>query len=241
MAPRQLPLGVRLPDRAVFASFFVGRNGEAVAHLERLAAGDRGTAFLAGPHGSGKTHLLQAACVAASATLRAGYLAVRDVAQLGAAALEGWRELDLVALDDLDAIAGDSEWERAVFNVYLALEERGGRFLAASAAPPALAPFGLKDLASRLAACTVFALRPLDEAQSREALQLRARLRGVELPDETAQWLQRRFPRDMASLYAVLDTLDEASLAAQRRLTIPFIRSVLESPAGSSPLPGRRG
>ncbi|MGC8519703.1 MAG: HdaA/DnaA family protein, partial [Steroidobacteraceae bacterium] len=41
---------------------------------------------------------------------------------------------------------------------------------------------------------------------------------------------QRRFPRDMAQLYALLDTLDEAALAAQRRLTVPFIREVLARP-----------
>ena len=57
--------------------------------------------------------------------------------------------------------------------------------------------------------------------------QLRARLRGFELPQETSRWLQRRFPRDMRRLYDLLDTLDEAALAAQRRLTVPFIREVL--------------
>ena len=74
-------------------------------------------------------------------------------------------------------------------------------------------------------------LRVLDEGEQHAALQLRARLRGVELPDETLHWLQRRFPRDMRTLYELLDTLDEASLAAQRRLTIPFIREVLRHSA----------
>ena len=75
----------------------------------------------------------------------------------------------------------------------------------------------------------------LDEAEQQAALTLRARLRGVELPEETLRWLQRRFPRDMRSLYGLLDTLDEAALAAQRRLTIPFIREVLRSaPRGAA-------
>jgi len=73
----------------------------------------------------------------------------------------------------------------------------------------------------------VFQLRPLDEGEQQEALQLRARARGFELPDETARWLQRRFPRDMTTLYDLLDALDEEALVAQRRLTVPFIRSVL--------------
>ena len=71
----------------------------------------------------------------------------------------------------------------------------------------------------------------LDEAEQQAALQLRARVRGFELPEETPRWLQRRFPRDMRTLYELLDTLDEAALVAQRRLTVPFIREVLSAAA----------
>ncbi|MGH8286827.1 MAG: DnaA regulatory inactivator Hda [Steroidobacteraceae bacterium] len=240
---RQLPLGVRLPDRAVFASFLSARNAEAVEHLQRLARGDRGgAAWVCGPPGSGKTHLLQASCVAASESRRAGYLPMRELASLGVAALEGWPQLDCVALDDLDAIAGQSEWERAIFSLYRELEERGGRFIAASVAPPGLSPWTVPDLRSRLAASAVFQLRPLDEAERSEALRLRAHVRGLELPEDTARWLQRRFPRDMTTLYALLDTLDEAALSAQRRLTVPFIRSVLPpQPPHPSLSPARGG
>src|SRR5688572_28269583 len=123
----QLPLGVRLPDRATFASFLNARNRQAVEQLQHLARGERpGTTWICGPAGSGKSHLLQATCVRASDTLRAGYLPVRELVALGADALEGWPQLDCVALDDLDAIAGRADWERAVFNVYRELEERGG-------------------------------------------------------------------------------------------------------------------
>jgi DnaA-homolog protein len=227
---RQLPLGVRLPDRAVFATFLSARNGEAVQHLERVARGERpGATWVCGAPGSGKSHLLQAVCVSASETRRAGYLPLRELASLGAAYLEGWPQLDCVALDDVDAIAGQAEWERAIFNLYRELEDRGGSLVGGSVAPPALLPWIIPDVRSRLAASAVFQLRPLDEGERRDALQLRARVRGLELPQETVRWLQRRFPRDMASLYALLDTLDEASLSAQRRLTIPFIRSVLEA------------
>jgi DnaA family protein len=86
----------------------------------------------------------------------------------------------------------------------------------------------LPDLGSRFTAAAIFQLRELDEGEQQQALQLRAHVRGFDLPDETARWLQRRFPRDMRTLYNLLDTLDEAALVAQRRLTIPFIRSVLK-------------
>jgi DnaA-homolog protein len=112
------------------------------------------------------------------------------------------------------------------------MEDAGGRLIVAAQAPPALLHWSLADLGSRCAAGAVFQLRGLDESEQLAALQLRARLRGLELPQETVHWLQRRFPRDMRSLYTLLDTLDAASLSAQRRLTVPFIREVLRSSAG---------
>jgi DnaA-homolog protein len=225
---QQLPLGVRLPDRAVFASFLPARNDQAVAHLKQMADGAlAGTAWLCGPHGAGKTHLLQAVCVQASAGMSAGYLPLRELGRLGVGVLDGMRQLDCLCLDDLDEVVGRSDWERALFGVYREIEDGGGRLVVSAQTPPALFQWSLPDLGSRLSASTVFQLRVLDEAEQQAALQLRARLRGFELPEETCRFLLRRFPRDMHKLYELLDTLDEAALVAQRRLTVPFIREVL--------------
>ncbi len=225
---QQLPLGVRLPDRAVFASFLPARNDQAVAHLEQMAdATLAGTAWLCGPHGAGKTHLLQAVCVQASTRMSAGYVPLRELGRLGVEVLDGMRQLDCLCLDDLDEVVGRPDWERALFGVYREIEDGGGRLVVGAQVPPALLQWSLPDLGSRLSASTVFQLRVLDEAEQQAALQLRARLRGFELPEETCRFLQRRFPRDMHKLYELLDTLDEAALVAQRRLTVPFIREVL--------------
>jgi len=225
---QQLPLGVRLADRAVFASFLAGPNLHATEHVRELASGaSGGVAWLCGPAGSGKTHLLQAACAAAGESLRAGYCPLRQLGPLGTGVLDGLPQMDCLCIDDVDAVAGQLEWERSLFGVYRQIEERGGRLIAAAGMPPALLTWALPDLASRFAASAVFQLRVLDELGQRQALQLRAQLRGLDLPEETARWLQRRFPRDMRTLYELLDTLDEAAIIAQRRLTVPFIRSVL--------------
>jgi DnaA family protein len=225
---RQLPLGVRLPDRAVFASFLTARNAHAVEHARRIAAGDVvGTTWLCGPPGAGKSHLLQAICAAASERMRAGYFPLRELGKLGVGVLEGLPQLQCLCLDDLDEVAGQLDWERAIFGLFREVEEGGGRLVAAASAPPALLPWALPDLGSRFGASAIFQLRVLDENEQQAALQLRARLRGFELPEETSKWLQRRFPRDMRRLYELLDTLDEAALVAQRRLTVPFIREVL--------------
>lgn len=212
----------------MFASFFPGRNLQALEHVRALACGAAGgVAWLAGASGAGKTHLLQAACAAAGESLRAGYLPLQELHPLGSGVLDGLREIECLCLDDVHAVAGDVAWERALFGLFCALEERGGRLLAAASAPPALLAWALPDLASRFAASAIFQLRMLEEAEQREALKLRAHLRGLDLPEETARYLQRRFPRDMRTLYELLDTLDEAAIIAQRRLTVPFIRSVL--------------
>jgi len=229
---QQLPLGVRLPDRAVFESFLPGRNAEALEHLRRIPLGEAsGLTWLCGPHGAGKTHLLQAVCAAASERLHAAFVPLGQLAPLGVEVLEGLRQLECLCLDDIDRIAGDGAWEQGLFGLLRELEEAGGRLVLAAQAPPALLPWALADLGSRCAAGVIFQLRVLDEQEQHAALQLRARLRGLELPEETWRWLQRRFPRDMRTLYELLDTLDAAALAAQRRLTIPFIREVLRSAA----------
>jgi DnaA-homolog protein len=228
----QLPLGVRLPDRAVFESFLPGGNTEALEHARRVARTEaRGLTWICGAHGAGKTHLLQAICAAASEHTRAGYLPLGQLASLGVGVLEGLPQLECLCLDDMDAVAGERSWEQGVFALLRELEDAGGRLVLCAQAPPALLPWALADLGSRCTAGAIFQLRVLDEEEQYAALELRARLRGLELPVETWHWLQRRFPRDMRTLYQLLDTLDVAALAAQRRLTVPFIREVLRSPA----------
>jgi DnaA family protein len=226
---QQLPLGVRIRDRAVFGTYLPARNAQAVDHLALVAGAHRfETTWICGPHGTGKTHLLQAVCVQASETVQAAYYPMRELASLGVGVLEELPQLACLCIDDVDAITGKREWERALFVVLRDMQERGARLVMSAEVPPALIHWSLPDLGSRCAASAVFQLRALDEDEQREALKLRARVRGFELPDDTARWLQRRFPRDMHTLYELLDALDEASLIAQRRLTVPFIRSVLK-------------
>ena len=219
----QLPLGVGLSDSAVFATYHAGPNAAAVA---AVTGGDR-VVYLYGPRGVGKSHLLQAACAAAAgAGSRAALLPLASHASFEPAVVEGWDDLALVCIDDVDAIAGDAVWERALFGLYNAVRARGGRWLATAADVPAALGLGLPDLASRLAAGPVFELRELDDEGRTAALALRARQRGFELPDDVARYLLRRAPRDMASLYGVLDALDRASLAQQRKVTIPLLKTL---------------
>jgi DnaA-homolog protein len=226
---QQLPLGVQLGVSLRFETFNIGANAEGVAALKRLAGGDsRVPVWLFGPPGSGKSHLLQAGCALAGAEGRtAAYLPLAALGPEGPALLDGLEQLDLVALDDLEAVPGNAGWERALFTFYNGLAEHGGRLALASTGAPAAIDFRLPDLASRLAASEVHRLQPLSEFEQAEALRRRAGHRGLELPEETLGFLTRRAPRDFATLCRMLDELDTESLAAQRRLTIPFVRDWL--------------
>ncbi len=222
---KQLALGVQLRADAVFESFAPGGNSEIIAALRALPAAP---VWIWGARGSGKTHLLQAVCAAAAA---AAYLPLDRNFGLPPEALSGFEASGVVCVDDVDAVAGDLDWERALFRLFNASAELHTRLVfAASAAPRSLA-WALEDWKSRAAACVVYQLQALDEAGRLDALRLRAAQRGLHLPHETAQYLLHRFARDLPSLLGLLDTLDEASLAAQRRLTIPFIRGALEKSA----------
>lgn len=226
----QLPLGLTLNDSATFANFITGPHSEAVQAVQACARG-QGEAFiyLAGAAGTGKTHLLQAAC---HAMARQGgtvvYLPLQCAAQFGLDALDGLERMALVCLDDVQALVGQPEWEQALFNLFNRVRDSGGRLLVAANAKPSQLGLSLPDLVSRLSWGVTYVLPSLDDADKLRALSLRAQARGFELPDEVGRYLLVRLPRDMQALFAVLDRLDQASLAAQRRLTVPFIKSILD-------------
>jgi len=230
---RQLTLGVQLKERATFASFLTARNQELVAHLRHVAADTPpGATWLAGPHTSGKSHLLQAVCAALPVGKRAAYLPLETLLPFGPETLEGADALELACYDDVQAIAGLAAWEERLFSLWQRSLERGTSLLFAARENPAHVDFELADLKSRLTSSSVFAVRELNDDEQLEALALRAQLRGLTLPVETARYLQRRFPRDMRTLCEVLDTLDDAAFVAQRRLTVPFIREVIDGRPG---------
>ncbi|HVI26194.1 MAG TPA: DnaA regulatory inactivator Hda [Xanthomonadaceae bacterium] len=224
----QLPLALRYPPDQRLDTFVAAPPG-ALAQLQALATrAGADWLYLAGPPGTGKSHLALAVCAAAEAAgRRAAYLPLAAARGRLADALQALDGNDVVALDGLAAVAGGREDEVALFDFHNRARAAGaGVLYAAEAAPDALA-LGLPDLRSRLAQCARVSLSPLDDAGRRQVLLARAQRRGLALEEAALDWLLRRVGRDLAGLTALLDRLDHASLAAQRRITVPFLRQVL--------------
>jgi DnaA family protein len=225
----QLPLGISLRDSATFANYFAGENVEIVEYLQQHSGmREEPCVYLWGGAGTGKTHLLQAACHSvASRDMTTAYLPLSQAEEFLPAILEGMAELSLVCVDDIDAIAGKDDWEKALFHLYNRMRETGNHLMIAGSGSPASLGIRLPDLASRLAWGAVFHLHQLNDEEKILALQLRATAKGMDMPGDVARFLLNRCRRDMPALYSMLDRLDQISLSAQRRLTIPFIKEFM--------------
>lgn len=229
--PVQLPLGIKLRDEATFANYHAGPNAQVIAGLRELASpagAQQSQIYLWGASGSGRSHLLQAACHEAAASgLLAMYLPLSDLLDHDPSLFEGMEQFDLLCLDELESLAGNPGWEEGLFHLYNRLRDHGGKLLVAADAAPRALGLTLPDLSSRLAWGVVFQLQNLDDQDKQQMLQLRAALRGLQLPDEVARYILSRGARGMGELFTALERLDQASLQAQHRLTIPFVKRVM--------------
>jgi DnaA family protein len=225
----QIPLPFKAAERASFDSFQGDVNTVLVQQLHRTAAGESvRNVYIWGEAGTGKSHLLHATCNEVSS--RGGTAALVPLSQsreLSPSMLEGLEQMDLVSLDDLDRIAAVPAWEQAVFGLFNRMRELEKPLVMTCRFSPRGIPVELPDLASRLAWDLVYRVAPLDEASLLQVLRQRGAMRGMEVPDEVLQYLSRRVPRDVHTLFQWLDKMDEASLSAKKKLTVPFIRDLL--------------
>ena len=224
----QLPLALRFPPEQRLATY-VDPGAGVVERLQGLAeAGLSDVLYLQGANGSGKTHLLLATCAAAEAVgRRPQYLSLTRVRGQARAAFEGLEHADLIALDDLDAICGEASEEVALFDLHNRLRDAGVGLLYAALSTPSMLQVRLPDLRSRLAQSTVISLHTLDDGGRAAVLRQRAASRGLIFEDAALDWLLTRCNRDLSGLTAMFEQIDQASLAAQRRITVPFLRQLL--------------
>lgn len=229
---RQLLLGISLDDDATFANYLVSPvNQQAVEYLQATADSRACEQFIYvwGAESCGRTHLLQAMCHEYTIARRSAlYIPLNDLVNFTPAILQGANTLSLVCLDDINLLAGDEDWEAALFNAFNEMHASASQLIISSNSAPQDLHIKLPDLASRLQSGLVFQLAELSDTDKRIALQLRAGNRGMELTNSVADYIISRAERSLAALMGILDQLDEGSLKEQRKLTIPFVKSTLQ-------------
>lgn len=228
---QQMALGMWLRESATFDNYVPAENALAIEAIRQACeGGSERFVFLWGSDGVGKSHLMQAACHAMTGQGASAVYLPLDEPGLVPEMLDGLEQVGLLAVDNLEAIAGNHDWETALFHLYNRVRDQGhGVLLFASGQPLASLALCLPDLLSRLAWGLVFQLHSLSDDDKLAALRQRADQRGFELSEEVGRYLLRHYQRDMSALFELLTTLDQRSLAEQRRLTIPFVKEIIGS------------
>lgn len=212
-----------------FDNYWLGNNTEVVELIKaQIREPDQPCLYLWGKTGVGKSHLLQASCGYAHLQQKSTvYVPFADYNNMEPCILQGLENYSVICIDDVEVVARHKAWEAEVFHLFNRAREHGALMIFTATKKPADLDIELQDLRSRLAWGIVWQLQEMTDQDKLAALQLRARQRGFSLSDEVGTYLMQRWPRDMHSLFALLDTLDHASLAEHRKLTIPFVRRFL--------------
>lgn len=227
--PTQLPLGIRLNDEARFENYHISELNQPLLD-ELLESPDTPQfVYIRAQAGFGLSHLLQALCHQENQAGRlALYVPLEQLDQLDPAILQGAEHLALVCIDNLEALAGNQDWERALFNTFNEVLTMKTRLVLGAREHPASLAVKLPDLQSRLQLAPLYQLHGLDDRDKKQLLQLRARGRGMNLSPAVAEYVLTRTERSLPALMAVLEALDRSSLAHQRPLTIPLVKQTMQ-------------
>lgn len=227
----QIPLRLNLQQVYTLSNYYYAQTEleQVISHFCDL--GEIDFLYLWGNESSGKTHLLLAiAEQVQKSAKRALYLPFAELVEsANPDILESVEDLDLLCIDDLDALAGSSEWEEALFHCFNRLQHTGCKLLVSSQHNPAMTTIKLADLRSRLATGLVYQLEALKDEDKHQMLMLQSQSRGLKLPEEVAHYILRHHSRDTHELMELLKQLDSASMVEKRRLTIPFVRQILSN------------
>jgi DnaA-homolog protein len=226
----QLALDLQLRESYTFENFVVGSNALAIELLKQISLlqGEQ-QLFFWGGNCCGKSHLLQAVCqLANQQNFTATYLPLKQFINYSPEVFEDLESINLVCIDDVQEIEDRSEWQEKCFDLINRMRTTDNKLLFTASLPPNELNLQLEDLRSRLNWGPVMQIEYLDDAEKQKALQLRASMKGFELPQQVASYMLKNYSRDMPALYEKLEQLDQASLQQQRRLTVPFVKAVFE-------------
>ncbi len=224
----QLPLQFEFQSNQNFTTFYPGDNQETINHLQHIFDNNEQQIFLWGAAGTGKTHLLQAICQESNQQQKTSFYFSFDNKQMpDPEILNGLENFDLVCFDNIERIAEDSEWEQAFFNFFNLHRDNNKQLILSAQCPPKYLNIQLPDLKTRMGWGLTLKITPLTNEQQLNALIYKANDLGFEIPENVGRFLMTHYARDMPSIWVLLDTIDHATLAAKRKLTIPFLKQIM--------------
>jgi len=227
---RQIPIQFEFYTTQTFDSFYAGSNLEVIEALKHFSTvNDEHFIYLWGEKSAGKSHLLNSCCQWANKQGRdVRLLPMQQLLKMEPEFLEGLSGAELICIDDVQLICGDPDWEMAVFDLFNQQRESGQQLIVTGDCPPANLKCDLPDLQTRLSWGITLELKAFSDEELLERLTRQAAALGMDFGPEVGRYLLARFPRDSQTLNKILARLDQESMVAQRRITIPFLKSVLE-------------
>jgi DnaA family protein len=227
--PKQLPLQFEFRANQTFDDFFPGANLEIINHLQKSSEGNgERLIFLWGQPGQGKSHLLQACCQhAQSQQLSSFYFSLSPFELPDSLLLSGLSNFEIVCFDNIERIAGKQSWELAFFNFFNLHRDQDHTLILSASCPPSDIAIQLPDLKTRLNWGLTLKIQPLCDNDKITAMIFKAGQMGFEISPQAGRFLLTHYDRDLSSLWALLKKLDRVSMAAKRKLTIPFLKQIL--------------
>ena len=226
----QIPFEFGNFQKIDFASFIQDKNKELLSLLNTVTKKEQNEClYIWGPHGTGKTHLLQAACKQASEiNYQVAYIPLKHHKEFDPEILNGLGQLDLICIDDVEFISDNLEWQQRLTLVYNEIRDNSNSIIFSSTFSPRSISIELDDLRSRLSWGQVFKIKPPDDQLKIQILKKKATERSFELSNNVAEFLIHRSDRDLNSLIIILDKIDRLSLAKKRKVTIPLVKELID-------------
>lgn len=228
--PKQLPLQFEFQSTQNFSAFYSGSNEEIVTNLQQIFITQEQQIFLWGAASSGKSHLLQATCQNANDSNKTSFYFSLDAKTLPPPTiLDGLDNIDLVCFDNIDQIIENTEWEQAFFNFFNLHRDNNKHLVLSASCPPRYIGLQLPDLKTRMSWGLTLKLNPLSDEQRLHALIYKANVLGFEIPTHVGKFLMTHYTSDLPSIWKLLNRIEIATLAAQRKITIPFLKQIMAS------------
>lgn len=249
--PEQFPLSFRLDREATFDNFLSFDSGSLVQTLKNLVTSDNSEwIYIAGERGNGVSHLLHATIAYAEhhghralcfdfrwiieTAMQAGESSIEAATRFVSELFEGCENYDVLCIDHLDSMVERQSFteslERIVFYQLTRIQQkRYSKIVFGAHNVVSEIKITLPDLRSRLSLAAPFRITRYSDEQKQKIIAFRCARRGLYMPDEVSRYIVERYSRDMSTLINYVNHLDRQALANARRLTVPFVKHVLDN------------